>query len=66
MIALAERNAGEYGLSQRVEYVHASGSRMPFDDNTFDAVFTNDSLHEWEYRRNTFNRSGDSLNQGRF
>ena len=29
MIALAERNAGEYGLSQRVEYVHTSGSRMP-------------------------------------
>jgi ubiquinone/menaquinone biosynthesis C-methylase UbiE len=54
MIAVAERNAGEYGLSDRVEYVCHSGSRMPFDDNTFDAVFTNGSLHEWAEPRSTF------------
>jgi ubiquinone/menaquinone biosynthesis C-methylase UbiE len=54
MIAVAERNAGEYGLSQRVEYVHSSGSQMPFDDDTFDAVFTNGSLHEWADPRSTF------------
>jgi ubiquinone/menaquinone biosynthesis C-methylase UbiE len=54
MIAIAERNAGEYGLSQRVEYVHSSGSQMPFDDDTFDAVFTNGSLHEWADPRSTF------------
>ena len=55
MIAIAERNAREYGLSQRVEYVHSSGSRMPFDDNTSDAVFTNGSLHEWADPRSTLN-----------
>ncbi len=55
MIAVAERNAREYGLSQRVEYVHSSGSEVPFDDNTFDAVFTNGSLHEWSDPRSTFN-----------
>jgi ubiquinone/menaquinone biosynthesis C-methylase UbiE len=54
MIALAEHNAGDYGLSQRVEYVHSSGSQMPFDDGTFDAVFTNGSLHEWSEPRSTF------------
>jgi ubiquinone/menaquinone biosynthesis C-methylase UbiE len=64
MIAIAERNASEYGLSQRVEYVHSSGSRMPFDDNTFDAVFTNDSLHEWEDPRSTFNEIWRLLKPG--
>ena len=54
MIAVAERNAREYGLSQRVEYVHSSGSGVPFDDNNFDAVFTNGSLHEWSDPRSTF------------
>jgi ubiquinone/menaquinone biosynthesis C-methylase UbiE len=47
MLAVARRNAAEYGLAGRVEYVQASGSTMPFDDGTFDAVFSNGSLHEW-------------------
>lgn len=54
MITIAERNAKEYGLSQRVEYIHSSGSKMPFEDNTFDMVFANDSLHEWADTRSTF------------
>ena len=54
MIALAERNAREYGLARRVEYVHSSGNKMPFDDNTFDAAFTNGSLHEWADPCSTF------------
>ena len=64
MIAVAERNAREYGLSQRVEYIHSSGSKMPFDDNTFDAVFTNGSLHEWADPRNTFNEIWRVLKPG--
>ena len=55
MIAIAERNANEYGLSDRVEYTQSSGSKMPFEDDRFDAVFTNGSLHEWENPRGTFN-----------
>lgn len=47
MISVARRNAVDYGLTERTEYVESSGSRMPFDDNTFDAVFSNGSLHEW-------------------
>jgi ubiquinone/menaquinone biosynthesis C-methylase UbiE len=57
MIAVAERNAKEYGLAHRVEYVHSSGNRMPFDDNTFDAAFTNGSLHEWADPRSTFDET---------
>jgi len=55
MISIAERNAEEYGLSERVEYLHSSGDRMPFEDEKFDAVFTNGSLHEWSDPKNTFN-----------
>lgn len=47
MIAVAWRNAAEYGFAKRTEYVESSGARMPFDDDTFDAVFSNGSLHEW-------------------
>lgn len=64
MIAVAEGNAREYGLSQRVEYIHSSGSRIPFDDNIFDAVFTNGSLHEWTDPRSTFNEIWRVLKAG--
>lgn len=54
MIGIARRNAGEYGLSQRVEYVKGDASKMPFDDNLFDGAFTNGSLHEWADPKNVF------------
>ena len=47
MIKMAEKNAQEYGFEDRVEYVESDARNMPFADNTFDAVFTNGSLHEW-------------------
>lgn len=47
MIELAGKNAAEYGFSERVEYVKNEGKENPFADSTFDAVFTNGSLHEW-------------------
>ena len=47
MITIAERNAKEYGLQSRVQYVKGDAQEMPFDDNMFDGVFTNGSLHEW-------------------
>ena len=47
MIALARRNAAEYGLEERVEYIESSGAGMPFPDGGFDGVFSNGSLHEW-------------------
>lgn len=47
MIAVAKRNAEEYGLRERCEYVVGRAQRMPFDDEQFDGVFSNGSLHEW-------------------
>jgi len=47
MQALAKCNAQAYRLTDRTEYRLGSCDQLPFDDNTFDAVFTNGSLHEW-------------------
>jgi ubiquinone/menaquinone biosynthesis C-methylase UbiE len=55
MTVLAARNAREYGLSDRTEYRSGAGNKLPFADNTFDAVFTNGSLHEWSDPLGTFN-----------
>jgi len=41
MLRVAERNAAEYGMSDRVEYVHGGGDLLPFENGTFDAVFSN-------------------------
>jgi len=64
MISIARRNAKQYGLSERVEYVHSSGAEMPFVDETFDAVFTNGSIHEWSDPKNTFNEIWRVLKTG--
>ena len=47
MIAVAQRNAAEYGLTARTQYVESKDARLPFDDDNFDAAFSNGSLHEW-------------------
>jgi len=47
MISVARRNAGEYGFTERTEFVESSGAIMPFDDNQFEASFSSGSLHEW-------------------
>lgn len=47
MISMAKRHAAHSGLAKRVEYIKANASRMPFESDYFDAVFTNCSLHEW-------------------
>src|SRR4030042_7080631 len=54
MIKIAEGNATEYNLSDRVEYRKGSGSEIPFDDNSFDVLFTYQSLHEWSKPEKTF------------
>ncbi len=55
MLALARKNAAEYGLSDRVEYVSGDARKMPFEDSHFDAVFTNGSLHEWAHPEEILN-----------
>jgi ubiquinone/menaquinone biosynthesis C-methylase UbiE len=64
MIAVAQRNAGVYQLSDRVEYVTSSGVRLPFEDGLFDAVFTASSLHEWSEPKETLHEIWRVLKPG--
>jgi ubiquinone/menaquinone biosynthesis C-methylase UbiE len=48
MITTASRNAITYGLENKVNYIEGNCLQMPFADKSFDAVFSNGSLHEWE------------------
>jgi ubiquinone/menaquinone biosynthesis C-methylase UbiE len=47
MVSIAHRNAAERGLAHRVHYVCGSADAAPFEAETFDAVFSSRSLHEW-------------------
>jgi ubiquinone/menaquinone biosynthesis C-methylase UbiE len=64
MIEMAEKNAGEYGLVDRVKYVEGDAQKMPFDDETFDGVFTNGSLHEWSRPDRIFDEINRCLKAG--
>ena len=50
----AKQNAKEYGLDQRVAHIVADAHKIPFEDNTFDGVFSHFSLHEWYEPRRVF------------
>ncbi len=55
MIKMANQNAKEYGLQSKVDYIQGNCLEMPFDENSFDGVFSNGSLHEWEDPLKVFN-----------
>jgi len=54
MIQVAEKNAAQYGLKDRVSYILGNAGEMPFGDSTFDAVFSASSLHEWDQPQKIF------------
>jgi ubiquinone/menaquinone biosynthesis C-methylase UbiE len=64
MLKVAEKNAADYGLTERVEYIHGDALRMPFDDAYFDGVFTNAALHEWADPLPVFNEIHRVLKPG--
>jgi ubiquinone/menaquinone biosynthesis C-methylase UbiE len=56
MKRLAEGNAEEYGLRDRVvTTIGDATKKVPFDDGYFDAVFTTGSMHEWSNPVTVFN-----------
>ena len=55
MIMIAEKNAKDYGLEARVDYIEGNSQEMLFEDNMFDSIFTNGSLHEWAQPERVFN-----------
>ena len=64
MQALAQCNSQTYGLTGRAEYRLGNSDQLPFADNTFDAIFTNGSLHEWANPCGAFNEIWRVLKPG--
>lgn len=62
MIRIAEKNAAEYGIP--VRYVLGNCMEMPFEDERFDAVISNGSLHEWENPLRVFHEIARVLRPG--
>jgi ubiquinone/menaquinone biosynthesis C-methylase UbiE len=53
MLRFAEKNAAEYKIPAK--YVLGNCMEMPFRNDSFDAVISNGSLHEWENPIRAFN-----------
>ncbi len=65
MAEMAEKNAVEYAFSEgRAVYVVTNAKDLPFEDEVFDAVFTTNSLHEWDDPVHTFNEIHRVLKTG--
>jgi len=64
MKSVADKNAAEYGLVDRVEYVLGDAARMPLEDDRFDGVFSTGSLHEWSAPETIFTEIARVLKPG--
>jgi ubiquinone/menaquinone biosynthesis C-methylase UbiE len=64
MVALATKNARDYGLESRAEYYVGDASEIPFGDGYFDAIISTNSLHEWSHPREVFNEIYRALRPG--
>jgi ubiquinone/menaquinone biosynthesis C-methylase UbiE len=47
MIDIANKNASDLGLSNRVKFQVANVSNLPFDDGFFDLIISTLSFHHW-------------------
>jgi ubiquinone/menaquinone biosynthesis C-methylase UbiE len=64
MIEIAKHNAAEYEFPERVRYLLADASDMPFRNNEFDCVFSSASLHEWIQPKQIMNEIARVLKPG--
>lgn len=64
MLRRSRANAAEEGLAERTTYVHGDACSMPFESESFDAVFANGGLHEWSDPVLVFEEVGRVLKPG--
>lgn len=64
MLDMAKMNTKIYQMESRIKFIHSDGKDMAFEPNTFDAVFSSGSLHEWAYPENIFNNIIQILKPG--
>ena len=62
MIKMCEKNAKKEGVT--VDFRVATASRLPFEDQEFDMIFSNGSLHHWEKPVEVFNEMYRVLKPG--
>jgi ubiquinone/menaquinone biosynthesis C-methylase UbiE len=48
MVRIAQTNAEREGLSDRVRFVKCEGSRLYFEDDSYDLIISTGSLHAWK------------------
>ena len=64
IVALARKNAREYGLEKRAEYRVGDAGKIPYAKGRFDAVFSINSLHEWAQPKKVFDEIERVLRPG--
>jgi ubiquinone/menaquinone biosynthesis C-methylase UbiE len=64
MLAVANRRLVDSPHRSRVEFVHGDAKRLPFDDASFDTVFSNTSLHHLPEPRPMLAEAWRVLNSG--
>lgn len=62
MLRYAVKNAADYGITAR--YIQGNCMEMPLEDESFDTVISNGSLHEWENPIRAFNEIHRVLRPG--
>jgi len=56
MIRVANKNKKETQVDENIKYIHGTAENMSiFEENSFDAVISHDSLHHWDHPLKIFN-----------
>lgn len=63
-IVIAERNAGEAGLSGRLHFEVGNATDMRFEDNSYDMVVSTGAMHHWKYPERVINEMCRVLRPG--
>lgn len=66
MVTQARENIADAGLSGVIEVEKGSANRIPFDDESFDAVVSTGSIHHWKEPIAALNEVYRVLKRGRY
>jgi ubiquinone/menaquinone biosynthesis C-methylase UbiE len=64
MLALAKENAVKAGLADVISWHEGNAKAMPFGDDEFDFIVSNDSLHHWDDPPRVFDEIARVLKEG--